>query len=719
MNIQQGDILIRKSTEGDTLWLSERLVSEVCKISQKMFTVVRDRYKKSVPACYRNRGTLPSSGKSWRWAKINHQFYYDYACLPDRAPTHYRSKFGTESQLREALKALESDFKLSLKETQKSQIIKEVAKYEISADIQYYQFKATVLFNDRKAKELAQAKAWCVYIAKMMANEGYKQLGIATKQDFLLLCTEILEQKALEGLKVSNAHYLRNKITNFPNSTNEQLEYLINGRYGNDNARIIGKFELVDEETGQIFKFDAHEALMYYAYMSPGQSTKESIRQLYVNFYTPGIAEFGLEPVAYRTFCKQVGAFHRNVKMSRERHGVDYYKKTSLSYIPSKKLQYAHSLFAGDGSGTINYKYYNSKGELKTMKLYVILISDVASRKIVGWSVADKGQHKETSEMLEKAIKMAIENCDKQTMFEFVSDNHSAFTSAESKDLLNMVFRKVRTIEVGNSQANPAETEFRLFKQSLKGLSNFGSTSWGVGVEGQSNPDYFNIEDLPSYEDAILQFYDIVQAWNSTPLRDGVSPQKRFENKHPECKPMDTRILRKIYGNHTAVDVSYMRGFVRVAKTKGYEHREDYLFEIPNYEGEGAELIAKMTGYNQRAKVKVVWDENMADLYNLEGTFIMSCMPAELASKSHAEADEQSNRALGHHEQRKKAQMEAVDEFESSLNEIFDELPYIHQMKTGGNKESFNGAMEQGTEKKIKQKSIKKQLIEKDFDQNW
>ena len=69
------------------------------------------------------------------------------------------------------------------------------------------------------------------------------------------------------------------------------------------------------------------------------------------------------------------------------------------------------------------------------MKLYVMLISDVASRKIVGWSVAEKGSHKETPEMLKIALKMGSKNCNEQTMFEFISDNHSAFTAKESKEL--------------------------------------------------------------------------------------------------------------------------------------------------------------------------------------------------------------------------------------------------------------------------------------------
>ncbi|MGV4506700.1 hypothetical protein ACQ1QD_11545, partial [Ornithobacterium rhinotracheale] len=80
MQLQQGDILLRKNSEGDTLWLSERLVMDVCNIKEDYFRKrVRPAYKKSVPASFQQRDTLPISGKSWRWAKINGAFYYDLA----------------------------------------------------------------------------------------------------------------------------------------------------------------------------------------------------------------------------------------------------------------------------------------------------------------------------------------------------------------------------------------------------------------------------------------------------------------------------------------------------------------------------------------------------------------------------------------------------------------------------------------------------------------
>lgn len=721
MNLQPTDIIIRKTDGTETLWLSQRLVMEVCGIDDKTFTVIRDRYKKSVRSCdlAKSKEFLPDSGKAWRWARTGNGFYYCLDNIPDRAPKHYRSMFGTAEELKGALKGLENTSKKALNENIKDMIKQQVKALVNLDDARYYEYDAPVLFNPKKAKELAKAKAWISYIKENYENGDYKNLGLLRKQDFLAVCTDILAEMQLEGLKVNNSAYLRRKTENFPADLLGQRDYLINERYDNDNARKVGKYPLFDEETGEIFKFDAHQAIMYNAYMNPFGSSKEAIRQLYVNIYSEAIREFGFEPIAYRTFCDHLTRFHKHMLMAKERHGKDYFRKQFLTYVPQKKLQYSHSLFAGDGSGTINYKYYGKKNELKTMKLYVMLISDVASRKIVGWSVAEKGSHKETPEMVREAVKMAVKNCNYQTMFEFISDNHGAFTDSNSEAFLGMVFNKVRTIEAGNSQANPAETEFRLFKQSLKGLSNYGSTSWDAGIEGRSNPDYFNVKDLPTYEEAIEQFSEIVERWNAGKLRDGSTPNERFEHKNPKCADIDSRIIRRIYGNHTQADISYMRGFVKVEKTRGYEYRESYLFEIPDYWGDGGEMIAKATGYKKNAPVKIVWTEEMADLYTLDDKFIMSCPPAVLASSSHAEADEESLKALGHHKKRKEQMQYATDEFLNNLTDIWSELPYEHQMKAGGSKESYNEKMieaENSQQKAKSKKSLKKIKADRDFE---
>lgn len=698
MNLLPNDIIIRQY-QGETIWLSQRLVMQVCGISEEYFWLVRNKFKKSIQKNYKYGDFLPNTGAAWRWGKVNGTFYYDYDCLPDRKPTYYRSKFGSKHELFDAYEAQLGADKSKQQNQIKSLIQAQVNTFIDNTDIHYFMYKAIVGFNQKQAEQMATGRAWCLFIIKQLENDNFKLLGINKKQDFYQVCTDMLAPLELEGFRINSAAYLRNKINEFPMEASlmEQLNFFVSGKYGNDNAQIVGKYPLVDEITGQIFQFDIHQAMMFQLYMNPGGSSKEYIRTLWERDYCEDVQEFDLQPVAYRTFCHHLTRFNKSILMAKARHGEDYYKKHVQTYVTTDRLKYAHSLFAGDGSGTINYKYYKTKKvrgkevrELSTMKLYVILITDVASRHIAGWSVAPVGSHKETDTMTREAVKMAIENGGNQTMFEFISDNHGAFTSKESKSFLNLAFNKVRTIEAGNSQANPAETQFRLFKRSLKDIKNFLSTSWGTGIEGQANSDYINIEDMPTYEDAVIQMHELINRWNQTKLRDGVAPSERFAIKHPNCVALEPIVMRYLFAKHTKVDISYMRGYVNVYRTKGYSESELFQFEIPHFGGAGTELIAKAVGYTKGAEVKVVWDETTADLYTLDEKFIMSCPRVIGASQSHAETNEEKANALGHLKARKSIQTEYIDDFESSLNEVIEGLNYSHAMALGGNKENYN-----------------------------
>ncbi len=57
--------------------------------------------------------------------------------------------------------------------------------------------------------------------------------------------------------------------------------------------------------------------------------------------------------------------------------------------------------------------------------------------------------------MLRSAMTMALRNNGRTEVMDFISDNHGAYTSDESKEYLQLVCRNFRTIKPGNSQANP------------------------------------------------------------------------------------------------------------------------------------------------------------------------------------------------------------------------------------------------------------------------
>ena len=214
--------------------------------------------------------------------------------------------------------------------------------------------------------------------------------------------------------------------------------------------------------------------------------------------------------------------------------------------------------------------------------------------------------------------------------------------------------------------------------------------------------------------------HNLIKRWNDTKQRDQVTPNERYEhNIHPNCQPINPIVLRYLFANHTEVNLSYMRGFVNVFKSKGYNESTMYQFEIPDYGANGTEQIAKAIGYTANAKVKVVWDDNAADLYTLEGKYILTCLPAMKAVQSHAELNDEFANGLDHQMGRKKAQTKAIDEFEMALNDVFQELGYSQNMAFGGNKESYNGSQVVKESKKLNNKQTKtKRRVDRDFNED-
>ncbi|PTN08071.1 integrase-like protein [Mangrovibacterium marinum] len=700
MIFQPGDILARSEQGGTTVWVNHRLLLDFCHMSENHLRKVRSEYKSSLPPSQQKFDILPDSGSSWRWSKQNGFFYYAVNRIPNRAPKFYRDQLPSDSDLLKAMRELDIKSKSDLSDRIKKDIQARVADFFSNDDITYFCYSSEPTFNQDKAKQLAEAKAWCDMISVYTEGGRFKRFGLKRKEDFYNVCTEIIQGKELEGLRINTVKSLRKKISLYPAvGDDRQRNYFISGKYGNDNRRKVGKFKLVDTVTGEELPFDIHEAIMFNLYMNPGNPQKEDLLPLWEE-YKEDLAEFSTdEPMAYRTFTQYCSRFDTQLRTAKARHGEDYYNKQFLTYVPSEHLKYAHSLFAADGSATVAYKYYDKDGTCRRMNLYVILISDVASRYIAGWAPAKEGLHNETPRMTEQAVKMAIESGGYQTMFEVVTDNHGAFTSEESKDLLSSIFNKVRTIRAHNSQANPAETQFRLFKKTLKRFNNFLRTSWIAGIDNQANPDFIpNNEVLPTYEEAVLQMARIIADFNNKKMRDGSTPAQRFEMKHPDCKPMDDRQLRSVFAYRTAVEITRMRGFVEVWKAD-----QLYKFEIPEYFTGMAEKIAKATGYKPDAKLSVVWDYEAADLYTLEGKYLCTCKVAQKAVQSHAESNEHTDYAIGHHQKRQRIQLEQADDFEQKASQTADLLNAglldsynIAVTDKNYSKESYNAEMESG-----------------------
>lgn len=714
--ILPNDIILRTTSDGVTVWVSQRLVMECCGISEdSLRKTARARYKQSLPASWQKAADaadflLGDTGKAWRWGRRAGQYYYDYDRIPDRAPARYRSALPA----RDELVAFVDDQNLSAsrerRAAMRNALTAAVAELEDNTDARWIQTQSGYQIDLPVCRDYARALAWCRFITRVVREGRTSDYGAATVGAFYDTCAAVLAELRLSNFRVTTAASLRKKLTGFPAEVEDQRRWIISAKIGNNNRQIVGKYPVVDHETGEIYRFDLHQSVMFAAYMNIDGPQKEQLQTLYDDLYVPAMNDFQQVPVAYRTFCNHLTRFSSRLAMDLERHGWDYYRKHYMAYTPSEKLTYAHSLFAGDGSALMAYRYNYSwrdkdgtvREETRTMNLYAILISDVASGYIAGYGIAPEGQHKETLGMVQAAVRMAVQNGGNQTMFELVSDNHGAFSSAQSRDFLHKAFNRVRRIEKGNSQANPAETQFRLFKNStLRRLHNFIRTSHNATIDNRANIEDVSKFDYPTFPEVVLQLGEAIDEWNNKKRGNGLTPAQMFENKHPDCLPLDAVALRQINGVTTELSIERMRGFITPAGKSGGQ------YEIPDFATTGAQAISQATGNRYDSKVTVIYDATGADLYNVDGRYILSCPVTTKARTSHAEATPESMAARRHHRERKEEQLDAVEQHRREVERLNDYLAgngYTEAVQLGARKEDINGSYEEFIDVSIKDK---------------
>ena len=321
-----------------------------------------------------------------------------------------------------------------------------------------------------------------------------------------------------------------------------------------------------------------------------------------------------------------------------------------------------------------------------------MLITDVGSRYMVGYSGSRKGEHVEDFRMLRDAMRMALLDNGKTEVMDFLSDNHGAYTGAESQAFLSLACAHHRTIAPHDSQANPAECIFRLFKRHFKSYFNLPETSWNArSLESMANPDYYDIMALPTFGEAQELLGNAIREWNTTQLKCGMTPEQWFrEFKNPAAGQYDARRYRMVTGEVSKCDISYARSILEVERQGA-----KYKFDIPT-DAATVGLIARHMGYDPNLKVTVYWDAEGADLYTPDGVYMFTCAPALLASKTYAEATPEGLRALGHHIQKGETYDAITEEFVEDVTRAKAMLSpnYGFNVQDSGTKEDYNALRE-------------------------
>ena len=713
MKLYPADIYTKNDRGNITVWISENAITINCGVSEEMLrTTCRKRYNKKVPDSFLKdfrtgvRQLLPDTGTGWRYGRVNGQYYY---CL-DNIPPRYRSLLPPREELIDMAQQHGVNSANSIREQFANHLRSSWQEYIDQEDIPYYMYQSGFNISLTDANEMATGRAWLEMTAHYEDSRKYQEHGIRFEADFFDIAVSVMPN--LTGNSLNTAESLRKKIHYYRNSQDKR-SFMISGKLGNDNRRIVGIYPVVSPETGEIFNFDIHEALIYELWMNPGSPGKK-LKVDVAAEYEQQIEQYGFSPVSSRTVAHYLNRFSNRALMSLERDGRDYFTDTYKPYILQHKLKMALTMWAADYSGSKLYykaneaKWVNGKRQKSTVtkarSWYLFRVFDVASGCVKGWSVCNSG---EDWKQVAEGLSMAVNNSDGRAACELVTDNGPAFTQKENAMKLALLFKKHRRIEPGNKQSNPAELFIHLQSQKARQFDNWMKSSfYATGIDNMANPDYLDINKLPTREEALEQISELIEQWNNTARKDGIIPSEfstNPENFNPKAGKVDDRVMRYVFGYETRVRLSRTRGNLILNKTSEVGSM-DYKFQIKNWET-SIELIDNALGGSSDLNVKVHWNEKGADIYSLEGRYIISADPAGLAHKSEFEADIHSWENLEEQTAAKKRFERTAREFQENVSAARealeepvnpDELTYVQRasLNKGKAKEENNAIMQ-------------------------
>ncbi|MRI64601.1 transposase [Ornithobacterium rhinotracheale] len=468
MNLQQGDILVRKNSEGDTLWLSERLVMQVCLISTKMFTVIRDRYKKSVPVSHQGRDTLPITGKSWRWARVNNAFYYDLAFIPNRKPVCYRDKFGDAEHLLQSYEAM-------LAQRQMQSIERDFIQY-LKANYTAYLPE----YNEEQPHQrVALAKA-CVVLQYILEREGdynniYKELSSVLK---------ILDLRYIPH----HPTRLKEKVDILKETDHAITDLIYLPRKGNTNAEQYNDAEVwswVMQMRAMPQNFSNEHIIREVVYgMCERTGKKKPSRRWF------GMKIFEDETTNFLTAEKRFGSLNR----------VQKYK----AYMPFKNAICAGDCWEMDAT-RVNMIAHTADDKSERY-LYVISVRDVHSGDVLGYSFA----YAESHIAYTAALKMAVESAG-YLPYELVCDRFPGHNT----DAIERMFERLKAMGVNITITHSA--------QAKAGVERWYSTMQQVVYQGN---EYYYGEGIQSRNVSARRSPEYLAMMKKQAKKEGWNAQK-------------------------------------------------------------------------------------------------------------------------------------------------------------------------------------------------
>ncbi|WP_143164250.1 hypothetical protein [Hymenobacter daecheongensis] len=484
---------------------------------------------------------------------------------------------------------------------------------------------------EAKATQLTEAAGWLRLLANLETRAQLKSLGFEKKdQARAAVLDQVLDQK-LYGLRVSNVRVLQAKELAFAkalqlsvedqeaglsqherqrNAHERALLTLVPDRYGRDNARKIGRKQVVNGTdtrvllaSGQVDMSEWHANTIATLFMNPGSGNKFDLREVYRRYKQrcaatgrePICTESGMKAFLLRNDVRQFTAWERDGHASIEKY---------LPHVRRERPSYSLSKGGYDG---FSLDFYTTMDGARVM-LTMVAVFDYHSEAITGFSVGLV----ENGFMVREMYRNHLNQLDGRSFIEIESDRFSGNLAKDTQQ----IFRRACQIitqpapndprgKAPNPKARFVERlgqELNRLAQNVEGWKGTNITS--IDQQRKANPDYAGTASQGSLELGIRQVSKLVAVYNHEQVEkwNGQTRwQRLLADLNPEAPVLDALTRATLLSQHTVTSVRHAA--VRI--TVGNKTHE---YPFPTY----AKYAHKM---GKGLKVRVYYDEtNLASV---------------------------------------------------------------------------------------------------------
>jgi hypothetical protein len=472
MNLHQGDIWTRRERTGRTaLWLSERLVLNYFSsdtTEEYLRKKARYKFRESVATHRRKQAIMPDTGASWRYAKQDGQFYYDYDRLPDERRELLPGKAELEAMYKKAMaESRQSDLETRFKEALKS-------KYDLYLSMYAH-------YSERHMRKLAKAAAVLVEAVIVIRERSLD----VNKNRFFKDAARAVKSIDVQYLPT---HYRRLKEKVVAVYEGQELtEVLDLPRAGNTNALRHGDQEMI--------------SWLYQLRVAPqNYSDAHIIRKV------QRLALMGGKVTPSRSWLQAELSSRKGKWLTQERYGSGRLRNVMEPYTPIQNAVYAGDCWQVDGT-RVNFIAHKGK-DGKEQFLYIIAVVDVHSGDVMGYHFDTK----EDRYGYVHALKMAANRAG-YLPWELVVDRFPGHNTDEWETMTKRLEALGTKVNVTSKKTGKAKVE-RFFSTLQSVFMQESPYYYGEGVQSRRAAAHRSPEYLKSIsKEARRDGWDFDASW--------------------------------------------------------------------------------------------------------------------------------------------------------------------------------------------------------------